>query len=998
MEIKNEDKFSSFTESIKQLDKQGFELMSDIKLLSDELSNIDNKINDTELRDKIEELKQSINDIQLQKGDTGEKGDKGDVGEKGKDGLNGRDGIDGLDGLNGKDGENGKDGSPDTPEQIIEKINTLENVINIKTIKDFPKIEGTEDIKRQVDTIGNQVLRLMSKQTPAPIAPNWASITGTQSDVNVGGFTNDVGYLTSTDLTGYLQNNLGIAGGTTLIGSTAIGENLTLQSTSNATKGKILFGTSAYDEVNNRLGIGQATPTARLHIQTNALGTTQTTSSGILLENATAAASGLQQISPALELKGSGWKTTATAASQTVAFRQYVLPEQNITNPTGALLFQSDVNGAGYNTRMAITTSGNVGIGTISPSALLSVTTIANSGTLLSLGANSQQGLFRVGYNAGATTLTSSEYGTFTIATNGGNQNINIMPHGTGKVGINTASPSSPLHVSSSTSSITGRFTGNGISNRVIIEGTGAGISAISFAETNIGSRWGIGSVLSTQAFVISKSGDLGGAGNLALEIGQSTRNMGIQLSGATAKIHIAAGSATAGTAPLKLTSGTNLTTPEDGAFEFDGSSLFFTRSGTLRAGLLMTDTASPFNTYSQSAKGATAFTSGTDNFLGGQLAGGALITGSQNVMIGTQAGNLANAGLINTVMIGYFAGQSASGTTIGSVFIGSQAGQIGVGSYNSNFIGQLAGFNASSAYHSNLFGYQAGYGISANNVNFFGQNAGYGATLANDTVGIGQNAGANATGSIESIYLGKNSGYNAVSTGITGDYNIGLGTNTLKAVTTGAGNIAIGYKVGDTITTGSKNIAIGYDIDYQSNTADGQLSIQNAIFGTGNTGTGTTASTGKIGIYTVAPTCALDVTGGIATSRTTVTAPATTDGNIFSGTYTPTLTGVTNVTSSTAYVCQYMRVGNVVTVSGKIEVTPTLNNTQTAIGISLPIASNFANSGQCGGSSYTVANTVAGHGAAIYADATNDRAEMDYFETHGASDTFAFSFTYQII
>ena len=89
MEIKNEDKFSSFTESIKQLDKQGFELMSDIKLLSDELSNIDNKINDTELRDKIEELKQSINDIQLQKGDTGEKGDKGDKGDTGAMGPTG---------------------------------------------------------------------------------------------------------------------------------------------------------------------------------------------------------------------------------------------------------------------------------------------------------------------------------------------------------------------------------------------------------------------------------------------------------------------------------------------------------------------------------------------------------------------------------------------------------------------------------------------------------------------------------------------------------------------------------------------------------------------------------------------------------------------------------------------------------------------------------------------------------------------------------------------
>jgi len=348
-----------------------------------------------------------------------------------------------------------------------------------------------------------------------------------------------------------------------------------------------------------------------------------------------------------------------------------------------------------------------------------------------------------------------------------------------------------------------------------------------------------------------------------------TNKRLGVGTTSPSARLHLAAGTATASTAPIKFTSGTNLTVAEAGSLEYNGSSLFFTRSGTLRAGLLMTDTASPFNTYSQSAKGATAFTSGTDNFLGGQLAGGALTAGSQNVMIGTQAGNLTNSGLSQAVFLGYFAGQSASGITTGSIFVGSQAGQNGAWSYNSNFIGQLAGFNASNAYHSNLFGYQAGYGINANNVNFFGQNAGYGATLANDTVGIGQNAGRNATGSVESIFVGKNSGYNAVSTGITGDFNLGLGTDTLKALTTGAGNIALGYKVGDTITTGSKNVAIGYDIDYQSNTTDGQLTIQNAIFGTGNTGTGTTASTGNIGIYTPAPTARLHLPAGATSANT---------------------------------------------------------------------------------------------------------------------------------
>ena len=53
---------------------------------------------------------------------------------------------------------------------------------------------------------------------------------------------------------------------TTINGNTSSGGTLTLQSTTNATKGKILYGTSAYDEVNNRQGIGISTPLLPLHI------------------------------------------------------------------------------------------------------------------------------------------------------------------------------------------------------------------------------------------------------------------------------------------------------------------------------------------------------------------------------------------------------------------------------------------------------------------------------------------------------------------------------------------------------------------------------------------------------------------------------------------------------------------------------------------------------------------------------------------------------------
>lgn len=49
----------------------------------------------------------------------------------------------------------------------------------------------------------------------------------------------------------------------------------------------------------------------------------------------------------------------------------------------------------------------------------------------------------------------------------------------------------------------------------------------------------------------------------------------------ATAAVHIGAGSATAGTAPIKLTAGPLLTTPEDGTFEFDGTHLYFTIGST---------------------------------------------------------------------------------------------------------------------------------------------------------------------------------------------------------------------------------------------------------------------------------------------------------------------------------------------------------------------------------------------------------------------------------
>lgn len=88
-----------------------------------------------------------------------------------------------------------------------------------------------------------------------------------------------------------------------------------------------------------------------------ALGTTS--APGISLTNSTAAAAGAQQVSPSWVLEGQGWKTTATAASQSVKFRGNVLPVQGAANPTGNFLIQSDINNTGsWTTNFQVTSAG----------------------------------------------------------------------------------------------------------------------------------------------------------------------------------------------------------------------------------------------------------------------------------------------------------------------------------------------------------------------------------------------------------------------------------------------------------------------------------------------------------------------------------------------------------------------------------------------------------------------------------------------------------------
>lgn len=128
-------------------------------------------------------------------------------------------------------------------------------------------------------------------------------------------------------------------------------------------------------------------------------------------------------------------------------------------------------------------------------------------------------------------------------------------------------------------------------------------------------------------------------------------------------------------------------------------------------------------------------------------------------------------------------------------------------------------------------------------------------------------------------------------------------------------------------------------------------------------------------------------------TNDITISAPTVTG-----GTYTPTVTNVSGVSSSSVTSAQWMRVDGVVTVSGSITVDPTGagGGANVSIGLSLPVASNFANPNECAGTA--VSPGVVGQCGAISADSTNDRASFTFIASAGSNQVWYYQYTYRII
>lgn len=207
------------------------------------------------------------------------------------------------------------------------------------------------------------------------------------------GFVSGSGTVSATDTllqaTQKLDGNDGLkVPKTTTVAGFALSGNVTL---ANLTNGTGITGGSYNGSTTVAHSVDQAfTPSwtgLHTHLKTGATG--NTIYDGVLLTNTTTASSGQQMYSPALHFSGQGWKTTATAASQSVDFKNYLIPIQSTTNPSYQLVWDGSVNGGAYTTLLSIdnfgslfiagtfTTTGTLnmnisGIGTSSVSGLVS--------------------------------------------------------------------------------------------------------------------------------------------------------------------------------------------------------------------------------------------------------------------------------------------------------------------------------------------------------------------------------------------------------------------------------------------------------------------------------------------------------------------------------------------------------------------------------------------------------------------------------------------------
>lgn len=238
----------------------------------------------------------------------------------------------------------------------------------------------------------------------------------------------------------------------------------------------------------------------------------------------------------------------------------------------------------------------------------------------------------------------------------------------------------------------------------------------------------------------------------------------------------------------------------------------------------------------------------------------------------------------------------------------------------------------------------------------------------------------------------------NATSDSITIAATSG-GGGTVTSVAVSGGTTGLTTSGGPITTSGTITIA---GTLVAANGGTGATTLTGYVKGNGTsafTASSTIPSTDVSGLGTMSTQNANNVaiTGGyLQTSRTSVTSPASTDGNIFSGTYTPTLTNSANIDSSTAFQCQYMRVGGVVTVSGRVTIDPTSASTLTELSMTLPVTAALTDPEDLGGV-FASSSSGTGNCGNIRGETSTDRAQFQIIPDSATSRSYFFTFTYAV-
>lgn len=115
------------------------------------------------------------------------------------------------------------------------------------------------------------------------------------------------------------------------------------------------------------------------------------------------------------------------------------------------------------------------------------------------------------------------------------------------------------------------------------------------------------------------------------------------------------------------------------------------------------------------------------------------------------------------------------------------------------------------------------------------------------------------------------------------------------------------------------------------------------------------------------------------------------------SATYNPVRSAEANMDANVTFAsCKYIRVGNMVIVSGRFNADPTLTDTTTSFEMTLPVTSDLAAAGDVSGMAFC--GNIVSMGAEVIGSAANNTAKVQWKSSDVTAQDWSFVFMYQVI